>query len=226
MSCSDALTKKYSWRSRSSRPAGVLSFGYSTQRDVLGLVLHAGGARVVAAVEGVQVDVRRRRRLPQAQRADRWACRGPAPPCRRPWRPPRRRGATAAVPPCVLDPAAEAHRVAHAGARKLPGVPSCEPGVGVLDLAAVVDLLREHAVLVADAVAERRQPERGHRVEEARREPAQAAVAERRRRARCSATSSSRWRMPRQRLPRRRRASPSAASALPSVRPIRNSIDR
>ncbi len=31
MSWIDALVKKYSWRSRSSRPAGVLSFGYSTQ---------------------------------------------------------------------------------------------------------------------------------------------------------------------------------------------------
>jgi len=49
----------------------------------------------------------------------------------------------------------------------------------VLDLAAVVDGLREHAELVADAVAEGGQPERGHRVEEAGREPPQAAVAER-----------------------------------------------
>ena len=31
MSWIDALVKKYSWRSRSSRPAAVLSFGYSTQ---------------------------------------------------------------------------------------------------------------------------------------------------------------------------------------------------
>jgi hypothetical protein len=38
--------------------------------DVLVLVLELGGARVVAGVEGVQVDVRRRHRLPQPQRAD------------------------------------------------------------------------------------------------------------------------------------------------------------
>ncbi len=48
----------------------------------------------------------------------------------------------------------------------------------MLDLAAVDDALREHAVLVADAVAEGGQAERGHRVEEAGRQPAEAAVAE------------------------------------------------
>jgi hypothetical protein len=39
---------------------------------------------------------------------------------------------------------------------------------------------REHAELVADAVAERRQLQRGHRIEEAGRQPPEAAVAERR----------------------------------------------
>ena len=48
----------------------------------------------------------------------------------------------------------------------------------MLDLPAVDDGLREHAVLVADAVAERRQAERGHRIQKARRQPAQAAVAQ------------------------------------------------
>ena len=88
--------------------------------------------------------------------------------------------ARASAPLAVLDPAAEAHRVAH---RRRAGTPTrCrpQPRIGVLDLAALADLLREHAVLVADAVAERRNAERGHRVEEAGREPPQASVAERR----------------------------------------------
>ena len=49
----------------------------------------------------------------------------------------------------------------------------------MLDLAAFDDRLREHAVFVADAVAEGRQAQRGHRIQEARGQPAQAAVAQR-----------------------------------------------
>ncbi len=80
----------------------------------------------------------------------------------------------------MLDPAAEAHRKADVGARELPRRAVGEPWIGVLDLAAAHDVLREHAVLVADAVAERGQAERGHRVEEAGRQAPEAAVAERR----------------------------------------------
>ena len=147
-------------------------------RDVLERVLHLGRARVVAAVECVQVDVRRRGRLPQPQRAD--LARAVA-------------GHDHVVglrddlsggPPQhfvadLLDRAAEVHRHADARTRKLPRRAVGQPRVGVLDLPAVHDVLREHAVLVADAVAERRQPERGHRVEKACRQPAEAAVAER-----------------------------------------------
>ena len=49
----------------------------------------------------------------------------------------------------------------------------------MLDLAAVDDRLREHAVFIAHAVAPRREFERCHRIEEAGGEPAEAAVAER-----------------------------------------------
>ncbi len=59
------------------------------------------------------------------------------------------------------------------------GLPRFSQSSGAFDLAATGDLLREHAVLVAHAVAERRQAERGEGVEEARGEPAEAAVAER-----------------------------------------------
>ena len=60
----------------------------------------------------------------------------------------------------------------------LPGVGTAEPVVGVLDLPAVGDLLAEDPVLVPQAVTDRGELERRHRVEEAGGEPAQAAVAQ------------------------------------------------
>ena len=50
--------------------------------------------------------------------------------------------------------------------------------VGLFDLEAVLDLLPENAVLVAQPVADRRNLQRGQRVDEAGRQPAQAAVAQ------------------------------------------------
>jgi hypothetical protein len=49
----------------------------------------------------------------------------------------------------------------------------------VFDLAPALDGLREHAEFVADAVAVGRQAQRGHRIQETRRQPAQAAIAQR-----------------------------------------------
>ena len=87
-----------------------------------------------------------------------------------------------AVDACVVDVvlgvAAPADEVVHVGLGDLPRVPVDQPVVGLLDLPAVVDLLLEDAELVADAVADRRPLEGGQRVEVARRQPAQAAVAE------------------------------------------------
>ena len=60
----------------------------------------------------------------------------------------------------------------------LPRVRTTEPVVRVLPLPAVLDRLPEHAVLVAQPVAHGRQLHRRHRVEEAGREPPEAAVAE------------------------------------------------
>jgi hypothetical protein len=86
------------------------------------------------------------------------------------------------------------------------------------------DALREHAEPIAQPVAERRQPELRERVEEAGREPAQAAVAEGRV-ALVLERIGERDAVRRERI-FDQRARPSAASALPSERPIRNSIDR
>ena len=88
-------------------------------------------------------------------------------------------GAQAAVA-IVLehDAPAEAHGLRVLVARQLPGVAELQPVVVLLDLAAAVDLLLEHAEVVADAVADGGQLQRGERVHEAGREPAEAAVAE------------------------------------------------
>ncbi len=64
------------------------------------------------------------------------------------------------------------------GPDDLPRVGSTQPVVGVLDLPAVGDLLAEHAVLVAQAVADRGDLQRRQRVDEAGGQPAQAAVAQ------------------------------------------------
>ena len=54
-----------------------------------------------------------------------------------------------------------------------------EPGLGQLDLPAVGDLLAEHAVDIADAVAMRRDVDGRHAFHEAGGEPAEAAIAKR-----------------------------------------------
>jgi hypothetical protein len=80
----------------------------------------------------------------------------------------------------VLHAPAEADAIGALGAQDVPGIGLVEPAVGLLDLPAVGDLLAEHAVFIADAVADAGQPDAGRGVEEAGGEPPQPAVAERR----------------------------------------------
>ena len=68
--------------------------------------------------------------------------------------------------------------VASRRTRDFPRIDGAQPVVGALDLRTVANHLPENAVLVAQAVADGRVLERGERVDEAGREPAQAAVAE------------------------------------------------
>lgn len=58
-----------------------------------------------------------------------------------------------------------------------PRIREAEPVVGKLFLLAVLDLLVEHAIFIADAHARRREFERRHRIEEARGETSEASVA-------------------------------------------------
>jgi hypothetical protein len=78
----------------------------------------------------------------------------------------------------VLGVAAPLDEVVHIGLGDLPWVSVDQPVVGLLDLPAVVDLLIEDAELIADAVADGRALEGGQRVETARGQPSQTAVAE------------------------------------------------
>lgn len=64
------------------------------------------------------------------------------------------------------------------GTRDLPRVAEAQPVVRLLELPAVLDALLEDAVVVAQAVAVRREADRGHRVEEARRQTPETAVAQ------------------------------------------------
>src|SRR5580698_1588147 len=81
--------------------------------------------------------------------------------------------------PGGLAAAAETHDVARVAARRLPYVPELQPAARDLALRAVgPDHLGEYSVVVADPVADRRVAQRRHRIQEARGEAAQAAVAE------------------------------------------------
>ena len=75
--------------------------------------------------------------------------------------------------------AVELDRVDDLRARVFPGIDVLQPVFRMLDLLAVLDLLAEHAVFVADAVTEAGVVERRHRFQHAGREPAQSAIAER-----------------------------------------------
>jgi hypothetical protein len=151
-------------------------------RDVLGRVLLADGLDVVAAVEVRDVELARGLRAPEAQRVHavgRVAGHRDVV---------RHREDVVGVDPLVdevaalvearLDAAVELDRVDVIGALELPRAAVGEPVVGLLDLLAVDDRLPEDPVFVADSVAHRRDAEGRHRVEEARREAPEAAVAE------------------------------------------------
>src|SRR6185503_181258 len=78
----------------------------------------------------------------------------------------------------VLDAPVDGDHAGLLGPRDLPGRAVDEPVIGLLALASALDLLAEQAELVVDPVAVPGHAERGHRVEEAGGEPAEAAVAE------------------------------------------------
>ena len=72
------------------------------------------------------------------------------------------------------------HVVDHFRPLEFPGVAEAQPFVGIFLLPALRDDLAEQAEIVADAVADRGDRQRRHALHEARRQPPEAAIAERR----------------------------------------------
>ena len=75
--------------------------------------------------------------------------------------------------------AAEADLVGHFRTLELPGIAEGQPVLRLLDLPAIVERLTEQAMIVADTIAEAGDANRPHALQEAGREPPEAAIAER-----------------------------------------------
>jgi hypothetical protein len=86
--------------------------------------------------------------------------------------------ATAPWRRCGLRAPAHLHFKGVLGPFQRPGIAQPQPFVGRLHLPAVANLLIEDAVLVADAVADRGNIQRGQRIHEAGGQPAQPAIAQ------------------------------------------------
>ena len=149
-------------------------------REVLGKHLLLDRLDVRALVEVREVEVVNGLRAPEAQRVDRLVV---ADDREVVWNALHRLGGDpvpllpAVVAP-ALDVSAEMDVLRVLGARHLPRVAVLQPVVRLLDLAAVDDALAEDAVVVAESVAHSREVQRRHRVDVARGEASEAAVAE------------------------------------------------
>ena len=184
MSRSEQDTRKYCCLSRSSRPSSVLSSGYSTLlmfSDADDVLDRLG---VLAGAEPGEVE-----RLPagpgppQPDDVHRLRCRSRVPACGSARRGRSRPASSAGAARSGRRRSGRCGRRSRPpggrpGAAELPRVAVERPVVGPLDLRAVAEGLLEDAEVVADAVADRGDVQRGHRVQQAGGEPAQAAVAE------------------------------------------------
>ena len=141
------------------------------------------GAEIVAGVEDVELERIGRARRPQPQRIDVLA----APADDRRVVGHRLHGfrrtpcrAVAAAVIGVLDMAAEVDVVDHFRPLEFPGVAETQPFVGIFVLPALRDDLAEQAEIVTDAVADRGDRQRRHALHEAGGQPPETAIAERR----------------------------------------------
>ena len=153
--------------------------GVEHPRERLGHDLVEHRAEELAAGELAEVEEVGRRRGPEPQRVDRLAAVADDRPvvghAQQVDGLPRDLADRPAFEP---ERAVERHLHGLGRPRHFPRVGMEQPVVGLLDLVAVADLLPEDAVLVPQAVADRRDLQRRQRVEEAGRQPAQAAVAQ------------------------------------------------
>ena len=133
----------------------------------------------IAAAEPLKVEPFRGRGAPQPQRVDRLAAIADHRPIIGDAN--QRRGAVRDHPERALtqfERASERHFDAFGWAHHLPRVRMFEPIVRAFLLPAVAYFLLEDAMLVAQSIAHRRQLHRRHRVKEAGRQPAEAAIAQ------------------------------------------------
>ena len=146
--------------------------------DVLSLNLRDHGVEVIALVEGEQVELVVAAGLPQAQRVDTagLVARNHVVDRDGADRPSRLPHALAVL---LDDLATEAHALVALIVDVAPRVFVGQPVIRTLDLTAfLIEFLTEDAVAVLDAVAECRHTQRSERIDEARGETAEAAIAQ------------------------------------------------
>src|SRR5260370_8951423 len=80
----------------------------------------------------------------------------------------------------MFDAAAEMHVIDYFRPLEFPGVAKAQPFVRIFLLPALRDDLAEQAEIVTDAIADRGDRQRRHALHEARRQPSETAIAERR----------------------------------------------
>jgi hypothetical protein len=156
--------------------------GVEHHRDVFRHILGADGFGVAAGIEVLEIELVGGRRRPQPQGVDRAVLvagyRHVV----------GHRQHVVGVQPAPAHFAVASHEAFGApavldalgvfGPLQLPQVAAAQPVVRLLDLIAVFDALAEHAVGVADAVADHRQAQGGATVHETGRQPAETAVAQ------------------------------------------------
>ena len=179
-SASEQATRKYSCTKRSPWPMarGVVGIEHAGER--LGRERLGQRADEVAAAERLEVEVVGRGRGPEAQRVDRLAAVAHDRPVERD----ADQASTAArrsgcsVPPRISNEQFSLTSTFSSGRATSHGIGAAQPVVRLLVLPAVLDGLPEDAVLVAQPVAHGRELHRGHRVEEARGQAPEPAVAQ------------------------------------------------
>ena len=160
--------------------AGII--GVQHHRDVFGGVLGGDRFGITAGIEFAQVKLVRCGRLPQAQGVDRAiliAGDGNVIRDRQDIMRVHPDDALDAIQPCLgFGAPAKADTLGQFRAFDFPHMTVAQPMVGFFDLVAIFDVLAEHAIFIAQAVAHHRQLQGGATVDEASRQATQAAIAQ------------------------------------------------
>ena len=181
MSASEQRTRKYSWRNRSDRPRGVESSGYRTRVTDSASIWSDTAPKKSPPLNSPKSKTSGVAGLPEPERVDRLARRSPT--TGRSYGTPSMLHRLAAVDDDLAVPrprttCASGTETVSPGRTTSHGSGRRQPRVRLLDLVAVREFLPEDAVVVPQAVADGRDLERRQRVDEARGQPAEPAVAQ------------------------------------------------